>query len=171
MPRASSLVYHFYFQPLFPLCFFPCYSGIHFRGTQRRGIIFGREKGRIRGYFRRIVFTESFYRFLFRLAKLITDEQNEEVKNQRRLEIKQRQEIYQWGDDPDYRGLPGFIKSKNARTLPKDAQFTQEDADELLRAKHKGIFNSISIFVRGLFYSWYEFDDFRRVSYSTYPVH
>jgi len=95
-------------------------------------------------------------------AKLITDEQNQELKNQRRLEIQQRQEIYQWGDDPDYRGLPGFLKAETAKSLPKDVQFTQEDAAELLRARNKGIFNSLSVFLRGFFHPWQEFDDFRR---------
>ena len=96
---------------------------------------------------------------------MITDEQNDEVRNQRRLEVKQRQEIYQWGDDPDYRGLPGFIKSESAKTLPKDVQFTQEDANELLQAKNKGILNTLSVKFRGLFHSWEEFDDFRKVSW------
>ncbi|XP_078376634.1 allene oxide synthase-lipoxygenase protein-like isoform X3 [Oculina patagonica] len=93
-------------------------------------------------------------------AKLITDEQNDVVRDRRRQEVKERQNLYHWGDDPDYQGLPGFIKSKTAKTLPKDVQFTQEDADQLLQAKHKGIFNTLSIKFRGLFHSWEKFEDF-----------
>ena len=95
---------------------------------------------------------------------MTTDEQNDSVRDRRRLEIKERQDIYHWGDDPDYQGLPGFIKAENATTLPKDVQFTQEDANKLFHARNKGIFNTLSIKFRGLFQSWENFEDFCKVN-------
>ena len=104
------------------------------------------------------------------LAKLATDKQDDKVRDQRRREVKQRQEIYQWGDDPDYKGLPGFIKSSSADALPKDVQFTNEDAGQLLDARRKGIFNTLHIKFRGLFHYWEEFDDFKKVGCITAMV-
>lgn len=93
-------------------------------------------------------------------AKLATDTQDHKVSEQRRIEVQQRQDIYHWGDDPDYKGLPGFIKSSRPDELPKDVQFTHEDAAQLLDAKKKGICNALHLKFRSLFQYWKEFEDF-----------
>lgn len=96
---------------------------------------------------------------------MATDKQHDKVREQRRIEVQQRQDIYQWGDDPDYEGLPGFIKSPSADALPEDVQFTHEDAGQLLDAKRKGICNTLHLKFRSLFQYWNEFEDFFKVGW------
>ena len=98
---------------------------------------------------------------------MATDTQDHKVREQRRIEVEQRQDIYQWGDDPDYKGLPGFIKSPSPDKLPKDVQFTHEDAGQLLDAKRKGICNALHLKFRSLFQYWKEFEDFGKVGWFT----
>ena len=97
-------------------------------------------------------------------AKLTTDEQTEAVRKQRRLEIQERQELYKWGDDPNFFGLPGFIKAESARKLPKDVRFTEEAIDDLYSAKHKALVNLGLVKLLNLFESWEDFQDYRKVS-------
>lgn len=103
------------------------------------------------------------YFFFITSALLVTDEQHESVRNQRRLEIQQRQELFQWGDDPAFSGLPGYIKAENNKSLPKDVQFTDEAIDDLHNAKHKGLVNLGLIKLLNIFDSWDDFDDYRKV--------
>ena len=95
-------------------------------------------------------------------AILVTDEQHEAVRNQRRLELQQRQELFQWGDDPVYIHLPGYMKGERS-TLPKDVQFTQEGAEDLHNARNKALTNLGLIKLLNLFDSWDDFDDYRKV--------
>lgn len=95
-------------------------------------------------------------------AKLITDEQPEAVRKQRRLEIQERQELYKWGDDPNFLGLPGFIKAESARKLPKDVRFTEEAIDDLYSAKQKALVNLGLVKLLNLFESWEDFQDYRK---------
>jgi len=95
-------------------------------------------------------------------AKLIADEQPEAVKKQRCLEIQQRQEIYKWGDDPNFIGLPGFIKAASARKLPKDVRFTEEAVDDLYNAKHKALVNLGLVKLMNILESWEDFQDYRK---------
>ena len=99
-------------------------------------------------------------------AKLIADEQPEAVKKQRCLEIQQRQEIYKWGDDPNFIGLPGFIKATSARKLPKDVRFTEEAVDDLYNAKHKALVNLGLVKLMNILESWEDFQDYRKVNKS-----
>lgn len=98
------------------------------------------------------------------LAKLITDEQHEAVKKQRVLEIQNRKEIYQWGDDPNFIGFPGFIKSESVRTLPKDVRFTEEAIDDLYHAKRKALLNLGLVKLLNMFESWEDFHDYKKVN-------
>ena len=100
---------------------------------------------------------------VFPSALLVTDEQHEALRTQRRLEIQQRQELIQWGDDPAYHGLPGYVKSKTMKMLPKDAQFTEEAADDLYTANNKALVNLGLIKLLNIFDSWEDFDDYRKV--------
>ena len=100
---------------------------------------------------------------LLLLAKLITDEQHEVLKKQRRLEVQKQLEIYQWGDDPNFSGFPGFIKSEKTTTLPKDVQFTEEDAEDLQNANNKALANLGLVKLLNIFDSWEDFDDYRKV--------
>ncbi|KAJ7337203.1 Arachidonate 5-lipoxygenase [Desmophyllum pertusum] len=95
-------------------------------------------------------------------ALLITDEQHEAVRNQRRLEIQQRQEIFQWGDDPTFAGFPGYIKCENTNLLPKDVQFTQEAQEDLHNARNKALLNLGLVKLLNIFDSWEDFDDYRK---------
>ena len=94
---------------------------------------------------------------------MITDEQPEAVRKQRQLEIQNRQQIYEWGDDPNFIGLPGFIKAENAKNLPKDVRFTEEAIDDLYSAKHKALVNLGLVKLLNLFESWEDFQDYRKV--------
>ena len=101
---------------------------------------------------------------VFLSALLITDEQPEVVKKQRRLEIQNRQEVYKWGDDSRFIGLPGFIKAESAKKLPKDVRFTEEAIDDLLTAKHKALVNLGLVKLLNMFEPWQDFQDYCKVS-------
>ena len=85
------------------------------------------------------------------------------MRNQRRLEIHERQELFQWGDDPAFSGLPGYIKAENNKSLPKDVQFTEEAVYELINAHTKGFANLGLMKLLNVFDSWDDFDDYRKV--------
>lgn len=85
------------------------------------------------------------------------------MQNQRRIEIQQRQELFQWGDDPVFHCLPGYVKSENWKKLPKDVQFTTEAADDLHTARQKALINLGLIKLWNIFDSWEDFDDYRKV--------
>ena len=96
------------------------------------------------------------------VAQIPSDEQNLVIQHQRRLEIQQRQELYQWGDDPAYSvDLPGFIKASNPKSLPKDVQFTSEAANTLHTAKRAALANLGLGKLFNVFSSWKNIDDFR----------
>ena len=88
------------------------------------------------------------------------------MRNQRRLEIQQRQEIFQWGDDPTFAGFPGYIKCENTNLLPKDVQFTQEAQADLHNARNKALLNLGLVKLLNIFDSWEDFDDYRKVCIS-----
>lgn len=92
----------------------------------------------------------------------VTHEQHEAVKNQRKFELQQRQEIFQWADDSALLHLPGCMKAEIS-TLPKDVQFTQEGTDDLHNARQKALANLGLIKLFNLFDSWDDFDDYRKV--------
>ena len=96
-------------------------------------------------------------------AKLITDEQLEAVKKQRCLEIQHRQEIYQWGDDPIFNGLPGYIKADCVKKLPKDVRFTEEAVIDLYTAKRKALVNLGLVKLLNAFESWESFHHYSKV--------
>lgn len=100
--------------------------------------------------------------FPFSLALLVTDEQHEAVRNQRKIEVQQRQQLFLWGDDPIYTNLPGYLKFET-KTLPKDVQFTQEGIDELHKARRKALANLGLVTLLDIFDSWDDFDDYRKV--------
>lgn len=93
---------------------------------------------------------------------LVTDEQHEAVRNQRKIEVQQRQQLFNWGDDPVYTNLPGYLKCE-PKTLPKDVQFTQEGIDELHKANRKALANLGLVTLLDIFDSWDDFDDYRKV--------
>lgn len=78
------------------------------------------------------------------------------------MELQQRQEIFQWGDDPIYINLPGYFKGEST-TLPKDVQFTQEGAEDLHTARNKALANLGLIKLLNVFDPWDDFDDYRKV--------
>lgn len=86
------------------------------------------------------------------------------MKKQRRLEIQNRQEVYKWGDDPKFTGLPGYLKAESAKKLPKDVRFTEEAIDDLLTAKNKALVNLGLVKLLNMFEPWQDFQDYRKVS-------
>lgn len=86
------------------------------------------------------------------------------------MEVQQRKEIYKWGDDPNFIGLPGFIKSESVKTLPKDVQFTEEALDDLYQARRKALLNLGLVKLLNLFESWEDFDDYKKVINDTRSV-
>ena len=112
----------------------------------------------------------TFVFLAFSKALLVTDDQHEAVRNQRQLELQQRQELFQWGDDPIYIHLPGYVKGKS-KTLPKDIQFTQEGAEDLHNARHKVLANLGLIKLLDIFDPWDDFDDYRKVDVHCFVVY
>lgn len=106
--------------------------------------------------------THTHNSFFFSLALLVTDEQHEAVRNQRKIEVQQRQQLFLWGDDPIYTNLPGYLKCE-PKTLPKDVQFTQEGIVELHKARRKALANLGLVTLLDVFDSWDDFDDYRKV--------
>ena len=85
------------------------------------------------------------------------------MKKQRIVEIQQRKTIYKWGDDPNFMGLPGFIKSEGVKKLPKDIRFTEEAIDDLYTAKRKALVNLGMVKLLNIFDSWEDFNDYKKV--------
>lgn len=71
--------------------------------------------------------------------------------------------MYKWGDDPNFVGLPGFIKSESVKTLPKDIRFTEEAIDDLYTAKRKALVNLGMVKLLNMFDSWEDFNDYKKV--------
>ena len=112
----------------------------------------------------------TFVFLAFSKALLVTDDQHEAVRNQRQLELQQRQELFQWGDDAIYIHLPGYVKGES-KTLPKDVQFTQEGAEDLHNARHKALANLGLIKLLDIFDPWDDFDDYRKVDVHCFVVY
>ena len=105
----------------------------------------------------------NLFRLMF-VAQLPSVEQHQVIQHQRQLEIQQRQELYQWGDDPAYSvDLPGFIKAEGNKSLPKDVQFTEEATNTLGTAKHAAAANLGLGKLYNVFNSWDSFEDFREL--------
>lgn len=94
----------------------------------------------------------------------MTDEQHDAVRNQRRLELQQRQDLFQWGDDPTFINLPGYYKGER-KTLPKDVQFAQEGAEDLHNSRNKALANLGLLKLLNLFDPWDDFEDYRKVDF------
>ena len=91
------------------------------------------------------------------------DEQHAFLQQARKQEIQERQQLYQWGDDPAYSvDLPGFVKAADPQSLPKDVQFTDEATGTLHQAKRKALLNLGLGHLFGLFDRWDEFEDYRK---------
>ena len=82
------------------------------------------------------------------------------------MEIQNRKETYKWGDDRNFIGLPGFIKSESVATLPKDVQFTEEASDDLHHARSKALVNLGLVKLLNMFESWDDFQDYEKVNKS-----
>ena len=79
------------------------------------------------------------------------------------MELKNRQSIYEWGDDNAYKDLPGYLKATDVNSLPKDVQFTQEAMHDLHKARRAALLNLGLVKLFNLFTKWDDFDDFRKV--------
>ena len=99
---------------------------------------------------------------MFSSALLVTDKQSEAVRKQRKKEVQQRQQLFQWGDDPKYIHLPGYLKGE-LKNLPKDVQFTSEDSETLVKSTVDGAINDGLESLLSTFDSWNDFEDYRRV--------
>lgn len=100
--------------------------------------------------------------FLFSSALLITDDQPEEVREQREKEVQKRQQLFKWGDDQKYINLPGYLKGE-LKNLPKDVQFTGERIEDLVKSTVAGVINDGLNRVFSTFDSWNELDDYSEV--------
>ena len=92
------------------------------------------------------------------------------MRNQRQLELQQRQEHFKWGDDPIYIHLPGYIKGES-KTLPKDVQFTKKDAYLLFTSTGKGLANLGLAKLLDIFDPWDDFDDYRKVDVHCFVIY
>ena len=101
--------------------------------------------------------------FLFSSALLITDKQSKEVGKQRKKEVQERQKLFQWGEDPKYINLPGYLKGERFLDLPKDVQFTVEDIEDLFKSTVAGEVNDQLNSLLSTFDSWEEFGDYSKV--------
>lgn len=101
-------------------------------------------------------------------AKLPGDEQHEKVKNEREVEITQRQSLFKWERNPAYSDLPGVLKAVDVKELPKDVQFTDEAVYSMFGAGAYLFFNKIILWLLNFVYGilglhWKHFDDFEKV--------
>jgi len=94
-------------------------------------------------------------------ALLVTDKQSKAVRKQRKKEVQERQQLFQWGDDPKYINLPGYLKGE-LKNLPKDVQFTREDSEDLVKSTVDGAINAGLESLLSTFDSWNDFDDYRK---------
>ncbi|XP_020618720.1 allene oxide synthase-lipoxygenase protein-like isoform X2 [Orbicella faveolata] len=96
-------------------------------------------------------------------AILPFQDQPEAVKNQRILELKQRQESYKWGDQEVFKHLPGYLQAVKHSDIPRDSQFSKEAKSTIKEDKHKATVDIGLAYLSTLFDSWDDFDDFQKI--------
>ena len=96
-------------------------------------------------------------------AILPFQDQPEAVKNQRILELKQRQESYKWGDQEVFKHLPGYLQAVKHSDIPRDSQFSEEARSTISEQKHKATVDAGLSYLSTIFDSWNDFDDFRKI--------
>ena len=96
-------------------------------------------------------------------AFLPFQDQPEAVKNQRILELKQRQERYKWGNQEVFKHLPGYLQAVKHSDIPRDSQFSNEARRTIEEDKHKASVDIGLAYLATLFESWDDFDDFQKI--------
>ena len=102
------------------------------------------------------------FNFIF-AAILPFQDQPEAVKNQRILELKQRQESYKWWDQEVFKHLPGYLKAVEHSDIPRDSQFFNEAKSTIKEDKQKATVNIGLAYLTTIFDNWDDFDDFRKI--------
>lgn len=100
---------------------------------------------------------------LFPLAILPFQDQPEVVKNQRKLELQQRQESYKWGTFAGWEGLPRHLEAAQHSDIPRDSQFSQEARNSIDEDRKKAVIDLGLAHLSTVFESWDNFDDCRLV--------
>ena len=100
---------------------------------------------------------------LFLLAILPFQDQPEVVKNQRKLELQQRQESYKWGTFAGWEGLPRHLEAAQHSDIPRDSQFSQEARNSIDDDKKKAVIDLGLAHLSTVFESWDNFDDFQKI--------
>ena len=75
---------------------------------------------------------------IFLRTKLDQD-QPEVVKNQRKLELQQRQESYKWGTFAGWEGLSRHLEAAQHSDIPRDSQFSQEARNSIDEDRKKAV--------------------------------
>ena len=103
------------------------------------------------------------YNFIL-TATLPFQDQLDVVKNQRSLELEQRQENYKWGSSQEvFQHLPGYLEAKTHADIPRDSQFSNEAKNTIKEDKQKAILDVGLAYLSTLFDSWDNFDDFQKI--------
>ncbi|XP_078369935.1 allene oxide synthase-lipoxygenase protein-like [Oculina patagonica] len=98
-----------------------------------------------------------------RKAILPFQDQPDVVKNQRSLELQQRQEGYKWGSQEIFQYLPGYLQASTPDDIPRDSQFSDKAKNVIKEEEHT--MNKVVRLANKstLFDSWNSFDDFQKI--------
>ncbi|KAM7441211.1 Arachidonate 5-lipoxygenase [Porites harrisoni] len=96
-------------------------------------------------------------------AILPFQDQPEVVKNQRKLELQQRQESYKWGTFAGWEGLPRHLEVAQHSDIPRDSQFSQEARNSIDEDRKKAVIDLGLAHLSTIFESWDNFDDFQKI--------
>ena len=90
-------------------------------------------------------------------------EQPEILRNERHLEVVERQKQYKWGRLEGFDGLPGYIHAAKHSDIPRDAQFSDETSRSFEQARLQAVKNLGLSHLCRLFEAWDDLDDFKKM--------
>ena len=79
--------------------------------------------------------------FTLFLAVLPFEDQHEILRHERKMEVQINQQVFLWGSDEAYIGLPGYTKAKVHADLPRRVEFTDVANKTLKAGRKSGLIN------------------------------
>ena len=96
-------------------------------------------------------------------ALLPQQEYPEVLKQQRRLELLEKQKQYNWGTLEGFDGLPGYVHAAKHSDIPRNSQFTNEASRSFHANRLRAVASLGLSHLYTLFETWDDFDDFKKL--------
>ena len=96
-------------------------------------------------------------------AILPIHDQPDVVKNQRSLELQQRQESYNWGSQEVFQYLPGYLQASTHTDIPRDSRFSDK-AENVIKEEKQTMNKVLRLaYISTFFDNWKNFDNFQNI--------